>query len=103
MRLGGFFWGVLPIILQVAHGVGVPSMQQVSSADVERVLHRVGDGAGGPGVDSHGEESDVDYVPLGQAKGDIAGAEVDIDAELASHHFDCTQGDGGGFLVCANG
>ncbi len=56
-------------------------------------LGRVDDGAVQPALDGHGQEDTVDRLPVGQAKGDIAGAQRHIDPQFLLDHADRLQRD----------
>lgn len=65
-------------------------------------FERVGDGAGDAGVEGHREEGGVEGGTIGQAKGDIAGADGDVEAPFIHDLGDGGEGDGAGLAIRAD-
>ena len=75
--------------------VRVASQQQIGGPNDSRQLHRVGDHTRCALADGQRQERLVEGVAIRQAKGDIAGPQVDIDTELLAQQLDCLESDRG--------
>ena len=89
-------------ILDKAHGVVIAAQQQVGSLDRHAQFDWIGDRASRPALDRQRQEGLIEAQAIRQAKRDIAGAQVDVDAEVFAQQVNGLERDEGGLAVRAD-